>query len=127
MPWPSTPSGRLDRYRLVTGRVWLLLIPFVMSLFALGLDRARGPSWLGDDYDPAYLYLLNGLNILELELPGHTDNPGTPVQLLAAGVIGLAHGLTGRGGTVRSGLGAGPGAQADLGPSPTSATGGFST
>jgi hypothetical protein len=40
------------------------------------------------DADPDYAYLLNGLNILHLQSPGHADHPGTPVQILGGAVIG---------------------------------------
>jgi hypothetical protein len=40
--------------------------------------------------DPDYAYLLNGLNILHLESPGHADHPGTPLQLLGGAVIGTS-------------------------------------
>jgi hypothetical protein len=39
--------------------------------------------------DPDYAYLLNGLNILHFQSPGHADHPGTPVQLLGGIVIGV--------------------------------------
>ena len=36
------------------------------------------------DVDPSYEYLINGLNITNLSVPGHTDHPGTPLQLIIA-------------------------------------------
>lgn len=44
-----------------------------------------------DDFpgDPDYAYLLNGLNILQLRPPTHTDHPGTTVQLLAGLISGI--------------------------------------
>ncbi|MEE8513335.1 MAG: hypothetical protein V3S73_01260 [Gammaproteobacteria bacterium] len=41
----------------------------------------------GYDYDPAYVYLFNGLNILKAAVPGHIDHPGTPLQVLSGIVI----------------------------------------
>jgi hypothetical protein len=61
----------------------------------VGLDQARGPAWLGADYDPEYMYLLNALNLVELEAPAHYDHPGTPLQLVGAAVIWILHRLTG--------------------------------
>ncbi len=42
---------------------------------------------LGYDQDPAYVYLLNGLSILTANAPGHTDHPGTPLQLFVAAFV----------------------------------------
>jgi hypothetical protein len=39
--------------------------------------------------DPDYAYLLNGLNILHFQSPGHADHPGTPVQIVGGVVIGV--------------------------------------
>jgi hypothetical protein len=36
------------------------------------------------DFDPAYVYLVNGLNILTGNAPGHVDHPGTPLQLFCS-------------------------------------------
>jgi hypothetical protein len=45
---------------------------------------------LGDfSADPDYSYLLNGLNVLQLQSPGQSDHPGTTVHLLAGAVIGI--------------------------------------
>ena len=42
----------------------------------------------GFDYDPAYIYLFNAAGMLRGYVPAHIDHPGTPLQSLAAGVIG---------------------------------------
>ena len=43
-------------------------------------------SW----YDPSYVYLFNGLNLAQGSLEiGHTDHPGTPLQVYCAFVIRL--------------------------------------
>src|SRR5262245_47286202 len=73
-----------------------------MVAAGLALGHARGPRWLGYNYDPEYPYLLNGLNLVEGVAPRHTDHPGTPVQLLAAGGIWIAHAVTRPGTSVRA-------------------------
>ncbi len=43
-------------------------------------------------YDPVYNYLLNGLNLANLNLViGHTDHPGTPLQILVAIIIRITY------------------------------------
>ena len=79
----------------------MLLVPALTTAVVLTLGHARGPWWLGSNYDPDYAYLLNGLNIAEGAPPKHTDHPGTPVQLLAAAGIWLAHGVTAPGDVLR--------------------------
>ena len=41
----------------------------------------------GYDQDPAYAYLFNGLLLTQGQPPFHIDHPGTPLQLLFAGVV----------------------------------------
>jgi hypothetical protein len=57
----------------------------------------KGPYWLGSNLDPDYVYLMNGLNVFSGFAPGQADHPGTTLQALIAGVIGLAHAWTGSG------------------------------
>lgn len=38
--------------------------------------------------DPSYEYLVNGINLLNLQPPGHLDHPGFALQLLIACVLG---------------------------------------
>ena len=37
----------------------------------------------GYDYDPAYVYLFNGIGIIQGYPPAHVDHPGTPMQALS--------------------------------------------
>jgi len=69
----------------------LLLLP-VFIFFTTGILRdARGPYWLGTNSDPEYAYLLNSLNVATLQTPGHTDHPGTTVQVLGAGILRISY------------------------------------
>jgi hypothetical protein len=75
-------------------RGWLLIVPAIGVALTICLSNAFGPFWVGPNYDPEYVYLVNSLGILEGHAPVHTDHPGTPLQLLGAGVIATVHSLT---------------------------------
>jgi hypothetical protein len=60
-------------------------VPLVMFILSISFVVLGG----GFNADPDYPYLLNGLNILHFQSPGHADHPGTPVQLLGGAVIGV--------------------------------------
>ncbi len=67
----------------------LLLILPVILLISAGLQKyAQGPYYL-NFYDPSYVYLINGLNLAQLEGfgVGHFDHPGTTVQVISAAVV----------------------------------------
>ena len=70
---------------------WLLtLLPGLFFIAALAARKIRGAYWL-TSYDPDYPYLLNALNILLGNTPGHTDHPGTPLQIWGGLVVGLTY------------------------------------
>jgi len=58
-----------------------LVIPVVFLFFAIPFNRTHFGN------DPEYAYLMNGINIGMLKPVGHTDNPGTTVQLYSALVL----------------------------------------
>ena len=71
-------------------RVWVLaMIPVAVAALPPLLRLVLGPYYLSLDFDPDYQYLMNGLNVLRLRSPDHTDHPGTPVQVLAGFVTGI--------------------------------------
>ncbi|HOW30666.1 MAG TPA: hypothetical protein PLP88_03805 [Bacteroidales bacterium] len=63
----------------------LIILPAIFLVFGLTFHR----TWFSGD--PEYAYLLNGINIANLKSVGHTDNPGTPVQVYSAVVLRCAH------------------------------------
>jgi hypothetical protein len=69
----------------------LLILPFIVFMLACLLRAAGGPFWLAGNSDPSYLYLFNSLYILDGISPMFTDHPGTPLQVLIAGIIKCAH------------------------------------
>ncbi|MFC1849292.1 hypothetical protein ACFL27_03690 [candidate division CSSED10-310 bacterium] len=69
----------------------LLILPLMMVLVCLCLIEARGPFWLGKNWDPSYGYLLNSLNLARLKGVGLREHPGTPVQSTGAIVLRTVH------------------------------------
>jgi hypothetical protein len=62
-----------------------LVFPAIFLFFALPFNRTHFGN------DPEYAYLLNGINIGMLKPVGHTDNPGTTVQLYSAVILRVAY------------------------------------
>ncbi len=62
-----------------------LVFPAVFLFFALPFNRTHFGN------DPEYAYLMNGINIGMLKPVGHTDNPGTTVQIYSAVVLRCAY------------------------------------
>ena len=62
-----------------------LILPVIFLFFALPFNRTHFGN------DPEYAYLMNGINIGMLKPVGHTDNPGTTVQLYSAVVLRCAY------------------------------------
>lgn len=77
-----------------TAVLWIL--PLVTLALGFALYGQMSPIYsnmAGFDSDPAYVYLLSGLGLLEGYVPGHFDHPGTPLQVLVAFVIALKWGV----------------------------------
>jgi len=62
-----------------------LLCPAIFLFFALSFNRTQYSN------DPEYAYLMNGVNIGMLKPVGHTDNPGTTVQIYSAVILRCAY------------------------------------
>lgn len=65
----------------------LLAAPLLIGALAAFLCLSRGPLYLGGWTDPEYMYVLSGITIAEGGTPYHIDNPGTPLQVMAATVF----------------------------------------
>jgi len=63
----------------------LIILPLIFLVAGVNFKR----TWYSGD--PEYAYLLNGINIATFHSVGHTDNPGTPVQIYSAVVLRIAH------------------------------------
>lgn len=71
-------------------RPLLLAVPImVFAAVSLALSAMRGDYHFLLNFDPAFAYLFNGLNLLEGVSPAHIDHPGTPLQMLVAVVIAI--------------------------------------
>lgn len=70
---------------------YLFIIPGIFPVISLILRQEFGPYWLGRNSDPEYAYLLNFLNIIQFQTPGHTDHPGTTLQVFGAIVIQITY------------------------------------
>jgi hypothetical protein len=82
------------------GSVVLLIVPVLVAIIGLYSIRIMLPVYAGInqyDYDPAYVYLLNGVSIFLGLPPGHIDHPGTPTQIVIGMVAGLWWSLFDRG------------------------------
>lgn len=69
----------------------LTILPLFLFFLARIYTDAYTPYYLNGHYDPAYVYLLNSLNLAQLSNygVGHVDHPGTPLQVLGAIVVKL--------------------------------------
>jgi len=66
-----------------------LSLGVLYAVLACYLKMAAGPYWLHPNFDPAYVYLISGLQVLVQELPGQYEHPGTPLQITIALVVSL--------------------------------------
>src|SRR3954471_3207030 len=90
-------------------RLPLLIVPLLVALAAGALLQLISPIYAGlvpYDYDPAYIYLFNGLGIVEGYVPRHVDHPGTPLQVLIGLVVFAAHAVMRLTGATGSDIGA---------------------
>lgn len=69
---------------------WFVL-PSVFATTSLIYRQQNTPYWLGSKFDPEYAYLLNFLNIIQFKTPGHTDHPGTTLQVLGGIIIQVTY------------------------------------
>lgn len=65
----------------------ILIIPILSGIGSVAMRAAIGPYWLGPNNDPAYLYLVNALYILDGIVPRFVEHPGTPLMVLGAWII----------------------------------------
>ena len=77
--WISLKSGSVVKLSV------FLIFPAVFLFFALPFNRTHFGN------DPEYAYLMNGINIGMFKPVGHTDNPGTTVQIYSAVVLRCAY------------------------------------
>ena len=88
-------ESRIVAQLLVPLFCFMILIapPVIYLVAASNFVSARGPFWQQALYDPNYVYLLNSLLLIEGETPAHIDHPGTPVQIIGAGLLATKNAL----------------------------------
>jgi hypothetical protein len=88
---PDAVAGFLDRHKTLIGqRLLFLMLPTALLLLTLVLHHVRGPYWIAV-YDPEYAYLLNSLQVAQMQTPTVVHHPGTPLQILGAVVLRTSH------------------------------------
>jgi hypothetical protein len=84
------PAQRPDHEPAGLGDLGMLLVlPVCFVLLAVYLRGQAGPFWQWNLLDPAYFYLLDALNLLNGDPPGHIYHPGITVQAVAAVALKL--------------------------------------
>ena len=86
-------QGRQERNAPAWMALALLVLPALYLAMVLILRIDAGPFWLWHANLPGYAYLLDAVNLLNLDAPGYVNDPGTPVQMIAALVLMSAHGF----------------------------------
>lgn len=88
---------------VLTSKIYyiFLIIPLLFLLTGIYLQNALGFHFLGSHIDPDYAYLFNSLAISQSFPVGHTDHPGTPMQILGSMVIKISFIFRGQNDLVR--------------------------
>ena len=90
---PILPSWHTLKSISITSWLILLALPCINLITVLILRDHAGPFWIWSNMDPDYYYVLDSLNMINLNWPGVYHHPGTPVQLFGAIVIRIVHPL----------------------------------
>jgi hypothetical protein len=81
---------KLTASRTITASLVLCVLA-LSCLFVVLAEQVQGAHWLGHNFDNDYPYLLNALCFAQFHSAGHYDHPGTPVQIIGAMVLRVAH------------------------------------
>lgn len=73
--------------------ILLFLLPLALIIISVFYKSSIGEFYLGGYYDPSYPYLINSLNLAQLNGfgTGILEHPGIPVQIIGAVVIRLLY------------------------------------
>lgn len=66
--------------------VLFLILPVILFISISFFKDAGGPYYL-NYYDPGYVYLVNSINLMHFDAIGHSDHPGTTVQIFGAVIL----------------------------------------
>ncbi|MEO8209840.1 MAG: hypothetical protein ABI840_04735 [bacterium] len=69
----------------------IAIVPIVILLLSFTIRQSQGPFFYGNDYDPAYAYLVSSLNVSEFKDHKFYFHPGTTEQIIGAAVIKLVY------------------------------------
>lgn len=73
-----------------------MLFPLILAVIAIYFRGDFQHYFL--NFDPAYAYLFNGANLASFTTElGHTDHPGTPLQILIGIIVRIGYWMTGSG------------------------------
>lgn len=92
-----SPTPRSRRWPSAWRSLAVLAVPVAYLAATAWTTRELRPLWMGGSTDPTYPYLLNSLLLAEGRPPEQATHPGTPLQVLGAVVLRVAHGLSGSG------------------------------
>jgi hypothetical protein len=93
MPPSSAPQS--GRWQTAWRRLAVLAVPAAYLAATAWAAREVHPLWMGGSTDPTYAYVLNSLLVAEGTPPAQATHPGTPLQVLGAVVLRVAHRLSG--------------------------------
>ena len=84
-------NDRIDFVFFTKKIKWLILL-IIPCVLLIEFTAVKQPYFWDMHYDPSYAYLLNGLNLsLTHDNVGHTDHPGTTVQVMSAIIIKVTY------------------------------------
>ena len=89
-----SPAPLSSRWPIVWRRLALLVVPALYLAATAWATHEVRPLWMGGSTDPTYPYILNSLLVAEGRPPAQATHPGTPLQVLGAVVLRVAHGLS---------------------------------
>jgi hypothetical protein len=73
----------------------LAAVPAAIGVAHAWTAQSVTPLWMGGSTDPTYPYVLNALLVAEGRPPALATHPGTPLQVLGAAALHVAHALSG--------------------------------
>ena len=73
--------------KLARSDLRFLAVPLLFAALSVWMTGVRGPYDLGLNLDPEYQYLLNMVSLATGSPSAYVDHPGTPLQIIGAGVV----------------------------------------
>lgn len=70
----------------------LSIVPLAFFLVTAQLTKVSGPTWLSDNYEHNYSYLLSSLRLVDGQPLAYLDHPGVTTAIFGAAVLGAEGG-----------------------------------